>query len=302
MVGKVFNIQRFSLFDGPGVRTVVFLKGCPLRCIWCHNPEGLMPESQIMYNEDRCIGCGACAEVCEKGCHRVQDGIHVFDRTNCISCGACAKICFSLSLTMAGTEMTVNEIMDIVMRDIAIYRDSGGGLTLSGGEPLMHGAFSVALLEAAKKQGLHTCVETSGFGSSAVLRKMASYTDLFLFDYKITGDAAHKTYCGVPVAPVLQNLSLLDTLGKKVILRCPLIPDINGTQEHMMGISAVALSCPDSVPEIHTEPYHRLGISKAGQVGMTPTYIAEVPNQNFVHDFADALQQLCGEKICVKVS
>jgi len=301
-VSRIFNIQRFSLFDGPGVRTVVFLKGCPLRCIWCHNPEGLSPSPQIMYNAERCIGCGACTKVCKKGCHTTKDEFHIFNRTNCISCGECAEACFSLSLTVKGTEMTVDEVMDVVMRDAAVYRDSGGGLTLSGGEPLMHGTFSIALLKAAKEHGLHTCVETSGFGSSNVLQEMSIYTDIFLLDYKITGDESHINYCGAPQTPILHNLKLMNTLKKPVILRCPLIPDINGTQIHMEGIAKAALSNLDSVSEIHIEPYHRLGISKASQLGMTPTYRAEVPDTDFIREFAHTLQQLCGKKITVKIS
>lgn len=301
-MSRIFNIQRFSLFDGPGVRTVVFMKGCPLRCIWCHNPEGLSQEMQIMYNADRCIGCGACVEVCKKGCHTMSDGFHILNRTNCISCGECARVCFSLSLTAEGTEMTVDEIMDVVIRDEAVYRDSGGGLTLSGGEPLMHGAFSVALLKAAKRQGIHTCVETSGFGDSNVLCEIASYTDIFLFDYKVTGNTAYRKYCGVPETPILHNLGRLNNLGKTVILRCPLIPDINGTQTHIEGIAKVALSNSNSISEIHIEPYHRLGIFKANQLGMTPTYEAEIPDKEFVTEFADALQKLCGDRITVKVN
>lgn len=300
-MSKVFNIQRFSLFDGPGVRTVVFLKGCPLNCVWCHNPEGLSAEPQIMYNADRCIGCGACVEVCDKNCHRAKDGHYIFDRTNCISCGECAKVCFSLALTVQGADMTVDEVMDIVMRDVAVYHDSGGGLTLSGGEPLMHGRFSVELMEVAKKQEIHTCVETSGFGDSEILREIALYTDVFLFDYKITGDEEHRKYCGVSQQPILHNLSLLNSLGKTVILRCPLIPNINGTQMHLEGIAKVALLNSESVSEIHIEPYHRLGISKAGQLGMTPAYETEVPDKEYVRDFANRLQKLCGAQIDVKV-
>ncbi len=302
MRGIVFNIQRFSLFDGPGVRTVVFLKGCPLHCVWCHNPEGLSSKMQVMYNSDRCIGCGACADACEKGCHTVRDGFHVLDRKSCISCGECAKVCFSLSLTAEGTEMSVNEVIETVMRDVNVYKDSGGGLTLSGGEPLMQGEFSTALLKAAKEAGLNTCVETSGFGSSDVLCEMAAYTDIFLFDYKITDDEAHMKYCGAPVTPILHNLGILANLQKTVILRCPLIPDINGTREHMEGIARVALSHTDSVSEIQIEPYHRLGITKAHQLGITPAYEAEVPDADFVKEFADDLRELCKGKITVKVN
>ncbi len=301
-MGMIFNIQRFSLFDGPGVRTVVFLKGCPLRCVWCHNPEGLSKGTQILYNAERCIGCSACAGVCERGCHTVRDGIHLYDRTGCLSCGECTKACFSLSLTAAGEEMTVDAVMEIIMRDAAVYRDTGGGLTLSGGEPLMQAEFSAALLKAAKEQGLHTCVETSGFGSWEDLRRMAAYTDLFLFDYKMTGDAAHKAYCGVPASPILQNLGHLNRLGKPVILRCPLIPALNGTREHREGIAAAALSNPDSVFGIHLEPYHRLGISKAAQLGRKPAYEAEVPDREWVEEFAAALRRLCKDRITVKIN
>ena len=301
-MGKVFNIQRFSLFDGPGVRTVVFLKGCPLSCIWCHNPEGLSQELQIIYNSDRCIRCGACVSICPKGCHTICGETHIFDRTNCVVCGECVKTCFSLSLTMEGTEMTVDEVMDIVMRDDHFYRDSDGGLTLSGGEPLMQGEFSIALLKAAKMQDLHTCVETSGFGSSDILREIASYTDIFLFDYKVTGNDVHEKYCGVSSTPILHNLELLDRLEKKVILRCPLIPGINDTNTHMKGIAKAALSSPNSVLEIHIEPYHRLGISKSKQLGLTPGFEAKIPDEDRLAAFADTLQKLCGSRITVKVN
>jgi len=302
MPGTVFNIQRFSLFDGPGVRTVVFLKGCPLRCIWCHNPEGLSMERQIMYNADRCIGCGACVEVCEPGCHIIKDGFHIYDRSRCIGCGKCAEVCYSLALTAEGSYMTVDDVMDTVLRDADVYRDSGGGMTLSGGEPLMQGAFAIELMKAAKENGLHTCIETSGFGSAEVLTEIASYTDLFLLDYKVTGDEAHKKLCGVPQTPILHNLDLLDRLGASIVLRCPLIPDINGTAEHMEGIAKTVLSHPGSIKEIHIEPYHRLGISKAAQLGMKPTYEADVPDKTIVQSFADKLQQMCGDKVKVIIN
>ncbi len=302
MPGIIFNIQRFSLFDGPGVRTVVFLKGCPLSCIWCHNPEGLSSERQVMYNADRCIGCGACAEVCEPGCHKMKDGFHILDRGHCVKCSKCTEVCYSLALTAQGTMMTADEVMAEVMRDVNVYRDSGGGMTLSGGEPLTHGEFSIELLRAAKENGLHTCVETSGFGNSELLAEMASYTDLFLFDYKITGDEAHKKLCGVPQTPILNNLELLCSLGASIILRCPLIPDINGTDDHMEGIARTALSHNNSIKNIHIEPYHRLGITKAAQLGIAPMYEAEIPDKAFVQSFADRLQVMCGEAIKVTVN
>ena len=294
MTAEVFNIQRFSLFDGPGVRTVVFLKGCPLRCLWCHNPEGGSIRKQIMYNADRCMSCGACAAVCPNGCHRMEDGLHIYDRSGCTACGKCAQECYSLALTQVGQTMEIEQILQIVLQDEKSYAASGGGLTLSGGEPLMHKEASVALLKAAKDHGLHTCVETSGYGDPEVLRQMAKYTDLFLFDYKITGDEGHLALCGVPQTPILENLELLNRLGASVILRCPLIPEYNGTQAHQAGIADTAkrLRC---IQQIQLEPYHRLGIPKSQQLGLAPGYDGTVPEKEFVEQFAAGLQALCGD-------
>lgn len=294
MTAEVFNIQRFSLFDGPGVRTVVFLKGCPLRCIWCHNPESSSIRKQIMYNTDRCMGCGACADVCPQGCHRMENGMHIYDRGNCIGCGKCTQECYSLALTQVGQTMEIDQILQTVLQDEKTYAASGGGLTLSGGEPLMHKEASVAILKAAKEKGLHTCVETSGYGDPEVLRQMAQYTDLFLFDYKITGDPAHLALCGVPQTPILRNLELLDQLGAAVILRCPLIPEYNGNEQHQAGI-ANAVKSFRCISQVQLEPYHRLGISKAQQLGLQPSYDGAVPEKDWVDRFAAQLQILCGD-------
>ena len=301
MKAEVFNIQRFSLFDGPGVRTVVFLKGCPLRCLWCHNPEGIRTGVQILYNADRCISCGACVAVCPAGCHRMDNGRHIYDRAHCTHCGACVKECTSLALTRVGESMTVDEVMEVVLRDEKTYSASGGGLTLSGGEPLAHGQFSLALLKAAKARHLHTCVETSGFGDPKVLEQMAAVTDLFLFDYKVTGDDLHETLCGVPQTPILENLALLDRLGARVILRCPIIPEYNGTEVHQQGIADTAnlFSC---VEEIQLEPYHRLGISKSQQLGEKPGYDGAVPEKELVEAFAAGLREKLTRSVPVQIS
>ncbi len=299
MTATIFNIQRFSLFDGPGVRTVVFFKGCPLRCRWCHNPEGLSPTQQIMYNPERCIGCGACTETCGLECHAIKDGIHTYDRRRCISCGRCAEVCYSRALTTVGQVMTVDEIMETVLKDKAVYLESGGGLTLSGGEPLMQGDFAIALLNSAKSHGLHTCVETSGYGKTEVLTEMAEYVDLFLFDYKITGDETHRELCGMPQTPILNHLTLLDSLGAKVILRCPLLP-FNRNGDHAEGIARAALFHP-CVTEVQIMPYHRLGIAKAEQLGMTPVYDGAVEDRALVETFVCDVQVRCGEKVRVSI-
>lgn len=292
MEGVIFNIQRFSLYDGPGVRTVVFLKGCPLHCLWCHNPESYVSRPQVMYNPDRCIGCGECVAACPQGCHTLAEGLHSLDRTGCTDCCACAESCYALALTRVGERQTVDRVLETVLLDKKNYAATGGGLTLSGGEPLAQAAFSAELLKKAGENGIHTCVETCGFGSKQALRALAEYTELFLFDYKATGDEKHKALCGVPQRPILENLAMLNELGKAVILRCPLIPELNGDEEHLRGIAAAAkrFSC---IQEVQLEPYHRLGISKAAQLGQTPAFEAQPPETEWTEDFADRLQALC---------
>ncbi|MBQ9779449.1 MAG: glycyl-radical enzyme activating protein [Clostridia bacterium] len=299
MTATIFNIQRFSLFDGPGVRTVVFFKGCPLRCMWCHNPEGLSSARQIMYNPERCIGCGACIEACDFDCHAIKDGIHTYDRHHCISCGKCAEVCYSRALTTVGQVVTVDEIMETVLKDKAVYLESGGGLTLSGGEPLLQGEFAIALLKSVKSHGLHTCVETSGFGKTEILADMAKYVDLFLFDYKITGDDAHRELCGVPQTPILEHLTLLNTLGAKVILRCPLLP-FNRNADHAEGIARTVLS-HSCIVEVQIMPYHRLGIAKAAQLGMPLSYQGETEDHALAEAFVRNVQERCGGRIEVSI-
>jgi len=185
--GKVFNIQRFSIHDGPGIRTNVFLKGCPLRCLWCHNPEGLSRESDIEFIPKKCIGCGRCG-VCPNDCHKFNDGLHYYDRSNCIKCGTCISHCVTEALQIAGKDYTVDEVMKEVESDAMFYEESGGGMTLSGGEPLFQSEFATELLRTAKERGIHTAIETCGFYSEDVLRKAIPYIDIFLFDYKVTGE------------------------------------------------------------------------------------------------------------------
>lgn len=276
MKGNVWNVQRFSLFDGPGVRTVVFLKGCPLRCIWCHNPEGWEGKAQILYSEKMCIGCGNCVEACAYGCHSMADGVHIFSRKQCISCGVCVRDCPGEALRLAGTEMGVEEVLEQVLRDRDFYTASGGGMTLSGGEPLMQARFSRMLLKGAKHAGIHTCVETSGFGARGDLLSILAYTDLLYFDYKLTDPKAHLFYTGGERQTVLDNLAAAADAGADIVLRCPLIPGINMKYSHYTGIVNVANEIA-SIREIHMQAYHSLGEGKAVQLGMKHMYKGSVP-------------------------
>jgi len=260
--GTIFNIQKFCINDGPGIRTTVFLKGCPLNCLWCHNPESKKAGPEIMYDKRKCILCGSCAAVCPNGGHTFRENEHTFDRTDCIRCGTCAKSCSAKALETAGYTISVADAIASVMKDEIFYKNSGGGMTLSGGEPMAQFSFTRALLKAAKEKGLHTCMETCGYAPWEQYREIAPYVDIFLFDYKITDKSDHEKYTGVSNDRILENLHKLDEIGAKIVLRCPIIPTINDTDAHFAGIVNTANSLRN-ILEINIEPYHPLGSGKS---------------------------------------
>lgn len=269
--GRILNIQHFCVDDGPGIRTTVFLKGCPLRCAWCHNPESQAFRRELMYRADACKNCGACSAACGNACHAMEDGSHTFDRTACKNCGSCSEVCAFDALQMAGQDKTVEEVMEELLPDKIFYESSGGGVTLSGGEPLSQPDFSYVLLKACKEEGIHTSVETCGFGKKETMQRIAEVTDLFLYDYKLTDPILHRKYTGVDIAPVLENLRFLHERGAAVILRCPMIPGVNLNEAHYRGIITLAQAY-ENIREIQLEPYHPLGVSKAEALGRTPEY------------------------------
>ena len=266
MTGLIFDIQRFCIHDGPGIRTTVFLKGCPLACLWCHNPESQTTEKELFYTPALCIGCGGCVAACPHGIHSVVDQAHVMDRSRCTLCFRCVDACPTAALESVGREVTVEDVMAEVERDRVFYEQSDGGMTVSGGEPLAQAGFTNALLDAAHGAGFHTCAETCGLASEEAVLDMARRTDLLLWDLKDTDADRHMRNTGGPLETVLSNLTVVDREGHETLLRCILVEGVNLEVEHLDGIATVwaALSHSRGVELL---PYHALGRSKLERLG-----------------------------------
>lgn len=296
--GTIFNIQRFSTSDGPGIRTVVFMKGCPLNCAWCHNPESKSVIAELFYKSELCIACGACANVCSANAHTLADGMHDFDRKKCMHCGKCAQVCYSNALEICGEERTAEDIIETVLQDKLFYEESGGGITLSGGEPLLQFDFTLSLLKLAKKNNLHTVVETSGF-SGRDLTILNNFVDLWLYDIKVFPEEEHIKNTGVSNKIIFDNLYQLDNVGAKIVLRCPIIPNINMTKKHFDNLANLANTLNNTIA-IHLESYHPLGLSKAGQLGKSETYLNEkFLEPSSLEPFADILRRKTKKEVVI---
>lgn len=265
------NIQKFSTQDGPGIRSTVFLKGCPLRCLWCHNPEMISPENQMMISPSRCIRCGACADVCPEGGITIsEDGVSI-DFTACKACGACSKVCYSKAITYVAKEMTVEEVLEIVLQDKEFYADSGGGVTISGGEPLAHVAFARALTDACREEGVDVCIDTCGCGDTRQLMALAQSRNVthVLYDLKHMDAAVHGRLTGVGNERIIRNLRALAAdpqTHDKVWVRMPLIKDLNDGDGTIRA--AVALLEELAIKKVSLLGYHEMGVSKARNAGL----------------------------------
>lgn len=264
--GLIFDIKRFAIHDGPGIRTTVFFKGCPLHCLWCHNPEGMSRKPQILYNPVKCIGCGYCLDICPQHAHWIEDGRHVVDRRRCLACGACAEQCFAGALELAGKRVTAREVMDDVLLDRPFYERSGGGLTLSGGEPLAQHGFALAVLQVAKARGIHTALDTSGFAPWELMQTLLNHTDLILFDLKHMDSQQHQVFTGVPNEPILNNLRRIDAAGHPIWVRIPLVPGKNDEDANFHALGQF-LSDLRNIERIEILCYHALAASKYEQLG-----------------------------------
>lgn len=266
----IFNIQHFSVNDGPGIRTVVFFKGCSLNCAWCHNPESKSSKRELSFLSEKCVLCKKCAAVCSCGVHKFENDLHCIYREKCVMCGKCVEICKTSALEIIGNEYTYEEIMTDIAKDDMFFGNDGG-VTFSGGEPFMQFEALYELLKMCKRKEYTVCIETSGYTSEEKIVRAAEYTDCFLFDCKETDEKKHLKYVGVKNDLILSNLEALNKIGAAVILRCPIIPGVNDRQEHFENIARLSdkYACVKSVEFM---PYHPLGLQKSIQIGKTTAF------------------------------
>ena len=283
---EVTDIQKGCTHDGPGLRTTVFLKGCPLRCKWCHNPETQSKGKEIFFRPAKCIGCGKCVQACPRGCHQMEDGFHSFDPTLCARCMECAKVCPTGALESASKTMEVSEVVEQVLADKIFYRNRGG-MTVSGGEPTAQKQGLLELLDAVKTENIHTCLETCGVFSESLVPELAQRVDLFLYDVKDTDPQRLKENTGADLSLVLGNLRALDALGKETVMRCILIPEVNLNEAHAVALAELFESL-NHCRHIELLAYHPYGLSKSEQLGRCDVRYTQ-PEQAQLEEFAAIL-------------
>lgn len=267
VTGRIFDIKRYSIHDGPGIRTTVFLKGCGLRCQWCHNPESIDPGPDLMHWPPRCVRCYSCLRACPLGAiSRTAAGAVEVDRQTCDLCGRCAEACLYDAMQIVGRDMTVGEVVAEVERDRIFYEQSGGGVTLSGGDPVIQAGFAGAVLDACRARGLHTALDTAGFSPAGPFENLARRADLVLYDVKTVDEARHKEFTGASNALILENLRRLAAAGPEIWVRIPVVPGVNDDEANI-GRTIDLLASLGKVRRVGLLPYHAGGADKAARIG-----------------------------------
>lgn len=293
--GTIFNIQKMSIHDGPGIRTTVFFKGCPLNCLWCSNPESQKVEKEVACFQSRCVTCGYCAEVCPKGLIEAQPPFEITNREECDLCEICVKECCTNAKKVVGEDYTVDELLKEIMKDKSFYDSSGGGVTFSGGEPLMQSAFLKEILAACRENGVHTAIETTGMTDTDSLIETAALLDLIFYDVKHMDDETHRDITGVSNERIIANLAALAKAHDNIVVRIPVIPGINDSTENLRKTADYAASL--NIPTIELLPYHNLGEVKYGQLGREYALAdTQKPSEEQMNALADEMRNAVGDR------
>jgi len=289
--GLVFDIKKYAIHDGPGIRTTVFFKGCPLKCLWCHNPESWKGRAELGFRKGRCVGCGQCAEACPHEAISLIENRPVTDAEKCILCGRCVDVCLAGARQIIGREMAVSEVMAEVERDVIFYDQSGGGVTFSGGEPLMQPDFLLALLNQCRARNIRTAVDTSCYAETEIAESVAKRADLFLCDLKHMDNEIHKRFTGVGNNLILENIRRISQAGKKIVIRIPIIPGFNDETANIEATGKFAASLPGAC-RIDILPFNRGGIEKSARLtGGIKSVQIETPDEGQMSSIAENLSK-----------